>query len=541
MKTQYDNPIEMRRQAVQASIDTTKSATERNRLGQFATPNALAIEIAEYVDTLIDDRNRGVRFADPSIGSGSFFSAVLAVFGPKRIKSAVGVELDPAFCEAARDLWSDTALELVHGDFSVVVASESRPPSPDFILANPPYIRHHHIDRQDKERLQRLAYMMTGVEVNGLAGLYVYFLLLATAWMEDGGYAAWLIPSEFMDVNYGVALKRYLTDRVTLIRAHRFDPHDVQFGDALVSSVVLVFRKNPPPQGHEVEFTFGGTMHEPHASDRISIEGLRESRKWTAHPRHARNDRHTVSDGKGPILSDFFRIQRGIATGSNKFFVLERADAMRRELPAKYLRPILPSPRHLKTTIVEGDDDGYPRIDRQLCVIDCDLPESVVKQRHPALWEYLQTAAALGIMGGYLVGKRSPWYKQEQRFPSPFLCTYMGRGTDDKQPFRFILNRSNAIGTNLYLMLYPLRGLAVMLQKDPDGAADVHEILGRVTGHELRGEGRVYGGGLNKIEPSELGRISAAAFIERWPELRSSVHRQLQEELFGDRSRTLGA
>ena len=84
---------------------------------------------------------------------------------------------------------------------------------------------------------------MTSVKINGLAGLYVYFLLLATAWMEDGGYAAWLIPSEFMDVNYGVALKRFLTDRVTLIRAHRFDPNDVQFGDALVSSVVVVFRK----------------------------------------------------------------------------------------------------------------------------------------------------------------------------------------------------------------------------------------------------------------------------------------------------------
>lgn len=159
---------------------------------------------------------------------------------------------------------------------------------------------------EDKERLQRLAYEMTGVEVNGLAGLYVYFLLLATAWMEDDGYAGWLIPSEFMDVNYGAPLKRYLTDRLTLIRAHRFDPDDVQFGDALVSSVVLVFRKAPPPRGHEVEFTFGGTMSKPHASDRILLELLRESRKWTVYPSHARNDRHTVSDGNGPSLSDFF-------------------------------------------------------------------------------------------------------------------------------------------------------------------------------------------------------------------------------------------
>ena len=534
MNAHHDNSTETRRQAIQAAIDTNRSAVERNRLGQFATPNALAIDIAQYVDSLIDDRRRGVHFADPAIGSGSFFSAALAVFGPKRIRSAVGVELDPAFCEAARDLWSDTALEVVRGDFTQVVSNASRPPAPNLILANPPYVRHHHLNGDDKERLQRLVYEMTGIEVNGLAGLYVYFLLLATAWMEDGGYAAWLIPSEFMDVNYGAALKRYLTDRVTLIRAHRFDPDNVQFGDALVSSVVLVFRKAPPPRGHEAEFTFGGTMNEPHASDQIPLERLRSSRKWTVYPSYARNDRHTVSDVNGPILSDFFRIQRGIATGSNKFFVLDRADAKRRGLPAKYLRPILPSPRHLQTTVIEGDDDGYPRIDRQLCVIDCGLPEHVVEQRHPALWEYLQTAAAQGIMDGYLVGKRSPWYKQEQRAPSPFLCTYMGRGADEKQPFRFIFNRSKAIGTNLYLMLYPLKGLAAMLHQHPGRATDVHGLLGRVSGHELRGEGRVYGGGLNKIEPSELGRISAAPFVERWPELRSSVQRQ--GELFGEQS-----
>jgi hypothetical protein len=80
-------------------------------------------------------------------------------------------------------------------------------------------------------------------------------------------------------------------------------------------------------------------------------------------------------------------------------------------------------------------------------------------------------------------------------------------------------------------MLYPQNGLAVMLREHADRAADVFTLLGQVTGHELRGEGRVYGGGLNKIEPNELARISATPFVRRWPALTSAVERQAK--LFG--------
>jgi adenine-specific DNA-methyltransferase len=532
MIAQQQNPAEQRRQSAQVEIDARRSDAERNRLGQFATPNALAIDIVRHMGKLIGEVKSGIRFADPAIGSGSFFSAALAIFGSERIASAMGIELDPAFCSVARNLWSPARLEILEGDFTRIIAGGCRPSAPNLILANPPYVRHHHLSRQDKQRLQALVRRMTGMEVSGLAGLYVYFLLLATAWMEEGGYAAWLIPSEFMDVNYGLAIKDLLTNRVTAIRIHRFDPDDVQFGDALVSSAVIFLQKKPPRPDHSVVFTFGGTLEHPHASNSISLHQLRESRKWTVFPNHAKNDRHTLSNGNDPMLADLFRIQRGIATGGNKFFILSRADAAHRGLPQKYLRPILPSPRHLNVTVIERDADGYPILGQQLCVIDCDLPERIVESRHPELWTYLKTARILGIRDGYLVGKRSPWYRQEQREPAPFLCTYMGRGSNEKQPFRFIWNKSDAIGTNLYLMLYPRNGIAAMLRRFPGRASELFALLGQVTGHELRGEGRVYGGGLHKIEPSELGRISAVPIVERWPELAQSIERSDAASLF---------
>lgn len=521
---------ETARQAVQDRIDAGRSAADRNRLGQFATPNALAVEIAREVSAPLG--RRPIRFADPTLGTGSFYSAALAVFGRDRIAAAVGVELDPAFAGAARDLWAGYGLEVVTGDFTQLVAAGPCPPPPNLILANPPYVRHHHLDREEKDRLKRLTHQRTGIEVNGLAGLYVYFLLLATAWMEDDGAAGWLVPSEFMDVNYGAVLKTFLCDRVTLARVHRFDPEQVQFDAALVSSVILTFRKAPPPPDHRVRFTFGGTLANPAACEEVPVERLRTARKWTAFPQHETNDRRPSATAGGVVLGDLFRIRRGIATGCNEFFVIDRATARRHDLPERFLRPILPSPRHLKATVIESGDDGYPRIDPQLFVIDCDLAESEVERKHPALWKYLRTADGLGIKDRYLVGKRVPWYKQEQRPPAPFLCTYMGRGKDDRRPFRFIWNRSRAIGSNLYLMLYPLAGLGAMLARHPERGADVLDLLGRITGHELRGEGRVYGGGLHKIEPRELARVSAAAFHDRWPELAATCRRADTPSLF---------
>jgi hypothetical protein len=188
----------------------------------------------------------------------------------------------------------------------------------------------------------------------------------------------------------------------------------------------------------------------------------------------------------------------------------------------------LPSPRHLKTTIVEAAADGYPLVENPLCVVDCDLPEEVLKSSHPELWDYLEGAQILGIRDGYLVGKRVPWYKQERRDPPLFLCTYMGRGSHDKVPFRFIWNRSQAIATNLYLMLYPHDVLKELLSREPERISDVFAFLQQVTGNELRGEGRVYGGGLNKIEPRELARVSVVGLLQKWPQLAAIIRSQGQ-------------
>src|ERR1700730_7495660 len=102
--------------------------------------------------------------------------------------------------------------------------------------------------------------------------------------MADRGLAAWLIPSEFMDVNYGDEVKQFLTEQVSLLHVHRFCPSDVQFDDALVSSAVVVFEKSKPMTRHNVTFSFGGTLNNPANSQLLGVAELRDTRKWSAIP-----------------------------------------------------------------------------------------------------------------------------------------------------------------------------------------------------------------------------------------------------------------
>jgi adenine-specific DNA-methyltransferase len=511
--------IEERRQKEQIRLDALKSAAERNKWGQFATPFPLALSLAQYAHKTLGCEK--VRFLDPAVGTGSFYSALCQGLPEGSIEAATGIELDPIFIEAASNLWAKNGLHVLQGDFT-----KQKPPAKRFnlVLTNPPYVRHHHLGSHEKDRLKADLARSLHIEISGLAGLYCYFLLLCHDWMEEHGLAIWLIPSEFMDVNYGATLRRYLTERVTLLHIHRFCPTDVQFADALVSSAVVVFRKAPPPSGHEVRFSFAGAIESPSTEALVKLDTLRNCRKWTQFP--ARGSSESSNE---PTLGDLFLIKRGLATGSNSFFILRDEEAKTWCIPRQFLKPILPGPRWLTSDVIESRADGGSVVSPQLYLLDCSEPEEKIKARWPRFYAYLQKGREQDIHTSYLASHRKPWYSQEQRPPAPFLCTYMGRSTNGKNPFRFIWNRSDAIAHNVYLMLYPESRLQKALDSHPELEAKVFEGLRRVTPGQFISEGRVYGGGLHKVEPKELAQIPARAVLEG---INGHVHLEWQEKLF---------
>ena len=403
------NERENNRKKMQDGLDAQKTQKERNVMGQFSTPYQLALDMMQYMRKLIGSDS--VSFVEPSIGTGVFYSAYREVFEESQ-SHVLGFEIDPHYFNPTKDFWQDTPLKLRCADF----LAQQPECQFDMLVANPPYVRHHHINNDMKVRLQSNVQRTTGIHISGLAGLYCYFMMLSAGWLRDGGLSCWLVPSEFMDVNYGEAVKRYLLQNVQLVRIHRFKPDDVQFTDALVSSCIVVFRNNKPAISEPIEFSIGGIVNNPEYIKIINRSDLKPTDKWT----NFFTD-EPKTDEPQVTLGDFFKVKRGIATGDNHFFIIDQKIIDRYEIPQVFLKPILPSPRYIK-----GD-----RIDR------CGTPEEVFtsayihelygvhRGSYNSLYGSLELDAPKGqpklfVIGGGGLG--IPVYRKLQRAGIPFIA-----------------------------------------------------------------------------------------------------------------------
>jgi hypothetical protein len=241
---------------------------------------------------------------------------------------------------------------------------------------------------------------------------------------------------------------------------------------------------------------------EPAQSKALPREELRGVKKWTSLPQKALIG--SAKHSRSVVLGDFFNVKRGIATGDNSFFIVPKSNIHHLGIPLACVHPILPSPRYLKQVIIEADDDGWPVIDNQLALVDCHLREKEISRKWPRFLEYLELGKRNGVPNGYLASRRSPWYSQEKRDVPMLLCTYMGRSLT--RPFRFLWNKSQATAANVYLLLYPKPFVAERVRNK---AKEVFGVLQAIHPEQFFSEGRVYGGGLHKMEPAELMRLPA--------------------------------
>ena len=490
----------------------------------FITPPEYARAMAICAIDAFGDSSKAIYFGDSAIGTGALFLALKSYIGKLNkkiqshyvIESAIGIDIDKGMATEAFLRCQKHGLTVIHGDAISPTIDIGSPRN--MMIINPPYNRHENIPHEYKVKASLLAKRQTGIKISGDAGLYTYHLLIMDKWLSNDGIAVWLLPSIFLQARYGYAIRKYLLENVKLLRLHVYDDQAIQFDNANISTTIVVFSKKATINSNQVLVSYGDSVEHPVNKKYVDISDLKsESSNW----RKIISSNEIIDiksdfSSANLVLEEFFDIKRGIATGANSFFTLHRDKAKEFGIPEVALKPLLPKARFLSSKVINAQEDGYPAVDPQLVLIDSNMSEMTIKTEYPEFYNYLQTAKVPDKYGKTitertLVKSRTPWYRQEKREPPPYLLTYMGRTKKDRPALYFILNKSNALALNTYLLLYPKRWLGDLIKNNPELANEVLESLNK-SAELIEQQARIYSGGLQKLEPGELKKLPIVNF-----------------------------
>jgi tRNA1(Val) A37 N6-methylase TrmN6 len=497
----------------------------RKRWGEFYTPPEVSSLMAAWAV-----RSAGDLVLDPAVGSGTFLvqaAARLKSLGasPNRCAAQlVGIDVNPTSCLMALanlvPLTDGIPVRLIEGDFFTV-----RPPGNllatmtvekvDAVICNPPYSRHHEMSRERKEELGRLIEIESATKLSRLTSLYVHFMIRAATFLRRGGRLAFLTPAEFMDVNYGQALRTFLVRNFQIDAFVLFPRESTLFRDALTTSCVTFATKGVPRPDHFVRFVrvldspttdelrgaieAGGVAN----TDKVFVQqvpqsGLEHLPKWS--PLFFVTEK---SQASGYQLGDVASVRRGIATGANAFFTVDEGTVTKWDLEPQFLTRIIPHARSASYYDFTVEDWNRLRASgERVWLVSSRKPLAELKSTN--LRRYLEWGESQGFSRRYIPSHREPWYASENTRPPPILFTYMGR----RRP-RFVVNASGALNLN---NLHGVTPSSEVLEDPIRLKALLAVANGQLMDEDPTKYGRTYGGGLTKFEPREVENLPLPDF-----------------------------
>lgn len=210
-------------QSPEVAYATVATPAHRKQFGQYFTPPRVASLMASW--SLGNDPRS---ILDPAIGTGALVRACIDAGTSAAI---VAYEKDAQiikYCDVP------SRVEVRHQDFLLCESPERF----DAVVMNPPYVRHREFEGY--ESVRTALSLRTGYIIPPSANMYIYFSVKATLKLNAAGRAALLIPTEWMNSNFGVSFKKYLLERGLLREIVLFSGCSNVFEDALTTASVLL-------------------------------------------------------------------------------------------------------------------------------------------------------------------------------------------------------------------------------------------------------------------------------------------------------------
>ena len=436
--------------------------------------------IVQAMVTWIERSTIPDRVVDPGAGSGRFI-----IEAGRRFPNAelVAVEMDPL---AALMLRANLKV-LGLADRSTVIVDDYRScvlPKAQGVTAfigNPPYVRHHDLGATWKSWYAK-RFADLGIVASGLAGLHLHFFLQTCLLGKPGDVGAFVTSAEWLDVDYGRALRQLFLEQLGGVGLHVLDARLEPFPGTATTAAITCFKLAQKPTAVRVQAVASvDRLDELQGGSLVEREVLARTPRWSIIVRPSGRPMDGMIE-----LGELCRVHRGQVTGANDIWIAGK------QASALPLRLQLPTVTKAPDLIDAGMHLRSQESLRRVVDLPPDLDELDADERI-AVDTFLGWAKNLGADKGYVARHRKAWWAVGLKAPAPILCTYMAR-----RPPQFTLNACHARHINIAHGLYP---------RDAMSAEQLAQLAHWLNHNISASDGRTYPGGLTKFEPREIERL----------------------------------
>ena len=279
-------------------------------------------------------------------------------------------------------------------------------------IGNPPYVRHHDLDEEWRDKIAARFSREIGIDVNRKSNLYVYFMTLGLLKTSDDGLVSLLVPYEWASRPSTSALRRFIQSNRWHVDIYRFV--EKVFGTVLTTASVSVIDKRK----RDGRWCY----HDVDANQRIQRQ-----REVTLS-----NKRLLPYEERGTIWA-----MRGMSPGTQRIFTLTEGERVHSGLRREDVLPCVTSLRTLPKALSELTSSAFREF-----YIDagerCWLIGSH-KEPNTRLQNYLDHVPE-SLRATWTCTSREIWYRYELH-PQPRLLVAAGFTTHGS---KILINRVGA-------------------------------------------------------------------------------------------------
>lgn len=448
-------------------VKQTDKAHKKN-MGQFFTPEY----IAEWMLRWVLNNNDASEILDPSWGLGVFYDQLKKM---DREIFFTGYDIDKKILNYRQQGNFDLHIE----DFIQAEITQKY----KAIICNPPYLNFRKYEAKKQVEHINEHYK---ISLKKSCNLCVLFLIKSINLLEKGGKCCFIMPIEFLNSDYGIEVKKHLVHNKYIQSIYKFN--SIIFPGVNTTTIIICCTKSQNMSIDLVDLHDSNIKNAVKTTRTISNESIDVTEKWVNYF-NSNNEQQYKNLVK---LSKFGNINRGIVSGANDIFLLNRSSANFHKIPEELLTECISNAPQVTSNFFSASDfNQLAEADKKVFLLT--LPKIEFTMLKDTIHQYFKHFSNHSFYQSYTFNNKAYWYSIRTPRPAPILISVFSKNT-----FKFVRNKSNALTLTCFHSLTPIN-------TDIKWVDLIHSyLITPVCESILKRNTRVYGTGLRKFEPSDL-------------------------------------